>query len=82
MMNTNKIKSTGELKKVIEEQKTEKTRIETKLDNLKSERDKLITELSELGIKEDEIIKLEDIIAKLEISIEDEITKTKKILEK
>jgi len=65
----------------IKDRTLEKTRLETKLENLKLDRDKIIVELKEAGIEETEIDKLNDIIAELEIHIEEEINKIKKSLE-
>lgn len=70
----------AKISKTIEERKTEKTKLETNLENLKNDREKIIAELSKLGVKENEIDKLKKIVADLEINIEEEITKVKKEL--
>lgn len=73
-------KELNAISETIEKNKTEKTRIETKLESLKNDRSKLISELAEMGIRESEIDNLKEILADLEISIENEINRIKKEL--
>ena len=76
-MSENLMDEFKKLEKQVEQNKTEKVRLEERLKGLTEERAKLIKELETLGVKEED---LESTIINLEKEITEELDKCKQLL--
>ena len=77
-MNNNYKDELTRIEKTVEEAKLSKARLEERRKKLDEDRTKILEDLKKEGVKEEE---LQDKVAELEISIEEEITKAKEIIE-